>query len=112
MFLKLWFEWIYVAKIVEARSNANKTENLEEMIELIDFMDKKIDEFKETYMRLKQKQALKIAEPPKQNESIPNKKSIKADKKEKAEKEEVKDSWEDEEYESEESEDEEEEKKQ
>lgn len=44
-----------IAKIVEVRSFANKLDDLESLLEVLDFMDKKMDAFKAKYNKLKAK---------------------------------------------------------
>lgn len=45
-----------IAKIVEVRSFANKLSDLEALLEVIDFMDKKLDAFRSKYNKLKAKE--------------------------------------------------------
>lgn len=53
----IYFECKYarywLAKIIEVWSYANNTLNMEELLEVVDFVDKKIEDFKCTYLRLK-----------------------------------------------------------
>ena len=44
-----------IAKIIEVRSFANKLTDLESLLEVLDFIDKKIELFKGKYKKLKQK---------------------------------------------------------
>jgi len=67
----IYFECKYaryrLAKIIEVRSYANNTLNMEELLEVVDYVDKKIEEFRCTYLWLKQKKMLEQAEQKIQN---------------------------------------------
>lgn len=47
------YTWYWLAKIIEVRSFANNTLNMDELIEVVEYIDKKIEEFWITYLRLK-----------------------------------------------------------
>ena len=66
-----------IAKIIEVRSFANKLNDLESLLEVLDFIDKKIELFKAKYKKLKEK------------EKKAKKKSEKKEKKKEKEEEEV-----------------------
>lgn len=51
---------IRIAKIVEVRSFANKLDDLESLLEVIDFIDKKLDAFRAKYKKLKQKEEQRV----------------------------------------------------
>ena len=50
-----------IAKIVEVRSFANKLNGMDSLLEVIDFLDKKLDAFRERYTHLKNKSIKKEA---------------------------------------------------
>lgn len=47
---------VRIAKIIEVRSFANKLNDLESLLEVLDFIDKKIELFKAKYKKLKEKE--------------------------------------------------------
>jgi hypothetical protein len=51
---------VRIAKIVEVRSYANKMEDLEALLEVLDFLDKKIDSFKAKYIKLRTKEEKRL----------------------------------------------------
>lgn len=51
---------VRIAKIVEVRSYANKMEDLEALLEVLDFLDKKIDAFKAKYIKLRTKEEKRL----------------------------------------------------
>lgn len=56
------YERFKIAKMIEVRSFANNTSGMSDLLDVMDYMDKKLDEFKVTYLKLKQRKALLVAE--------------------------------------------------
>ena len=97
--------WFRIAKIIETRSFHNKMHGMEELLEALDYMDKRIDKFRATYRKLKERRG---ADEKKAQLKELEKRAKKSKKKEEAKKESSSD---EEESEDSEDEDEEEEEK-
>ena len=63
---------VRIAKIVEVRSFANKLNDLEALLEVLDFIDKKIDIFKTKYKKLKEKEKKRKEDVKKREEQAKN----------------------------------------